>query len=243
MTPVAGFSVAQYPLWMLGCLLGEDWLHEDVLNSLLEMLYFTTAIASGEKVPSSLFLPTSFYTNARLLYHADQRQYSSNLHALRLRLQETVVTDLSSIACIDNHYSSFYDPNSNLLDYGDSMGHNPPSDLIPILKWVIYGLDSTEFVQPERFRDTEIARQGPYSGSCGIASLNLLECRANSRTPRWTCETSKFFRNKALVDLIEYHCVALGKGVRLRHSLLAWCTDLNLSRAMSIGWSLAYQST
>ncbi|KAJ7820498.1 hypothetical protein B0H13DRAFT_1466184, partial [Mycena leptocephala] len=37
---IFGFSVSDFPLRKLSCLLGEEWLHEDVLNALAELLYF-----------------------------------------------------------------------------------------------------------------------------------------------------------------------------------------------------------
>ncbi|KAJ7111210.1 hypothetical protein C8R46DRAFT_874536, partial [Mycena filopes] len=56
--PVAGFQVTQFPLWTLGCLLGETWLEEDVVNALLELLYLKNAIATTND-PSFIALPTS----------------------------------------------------------------------------------------------------------------------------------------------------------------------------------------
>ena len=35
-----GFYVAEFPLWQLGCLLQENWLEEDILNCMAELLYF-----------------------------------------------------------------------------------------------------------------------------------------------------------------------------------------------------------
>ncbi|KAJ7159154.1 hypothetical protein C8R43DRAFT_882168, partial [Mycena crocata] len=37
---IRGFHVTAFPLWKLSCLLCEEWLHEDVLNALAELLYF-----------------------------------------------------------------------------------------------------------------------------------------------------------------------------------------------------------
>ncbi|KAJ7431673.1 hypothetical protein B0H11DRAFT_1667258, partial [Mycena galericulata] len=56
---IFGFHVTNFPLWKLSCLLGEEWLHEDVLNALSELLYFSTAARSDDHHPSILILPTS----------------------------------------------------------------------------------------------------------------------------------------------------------------------------------------
>ncbi|KAJ7867176.1 hypothetical protein B0H14DRAFT_2347043, partial [Mycena olivaceomarginata] len=56
--PIFGFHVTDFPLWKLSCLLGEEWLHEDVLNALAELLYFSLAANSPSGAPSTLVLPT-----------------------------------------------------------------------------------------------------------------------------------------------------------------------------------------
>ncbi|KAJ6469920.1 hypothetical protein C8R45DRAFT_787522, partial [Mycena sanguinolenta] len=56
--PIFGFCVTDFPMFKLSCLLGEAWLHEDVLNALAELLYFTQAVTSSSEFPSTLILPT-----------------------------------------------------------------------------------------------------------------------------------------------------------------------------------------
>ncbi|KAJ7192029.1 hypothetical protein GGX14DRAFT_328842, partial [Mycena pura] len=56
---IFGFHFTNFPLWKLSCLLGEEWLHEDVLNALSELLYVSTAARSDDDHPSILILPTS----------------------------------------------------------------------------------------------------------------------------------------------------------------------------------------
>ncbi|KAJ7931974.1 hypothetical protein B0H13DRAFT_1857390 [Mycena leptocephala] len=56
---IFGFHVSDFPLWKLSCLLGEEWLHEDVLNALAELLYFMTVAESGAIDPPVAILPTS----------------------------------------------------------------------------------------------------------------------------------------------------------------------------------------
>ncbi|KAJ7163203.1 hypothetical protein C8R46DRAFT_1281573, partial [Mycena filopes] len=57
--PIFGFCVTTFPLWMLACLLEEQWLHEDVLNALAELMYFSHAAASDPNTPSTLIFPTT----------------------------------------------------------------------------------------------------------------------------------------------------------------------------------------
>ncbi|KAJ6552431.1 hypothetical protein DFH09DRAFT_875307, partial [Mycena vulgaris] len=57
-SPIFGFCVTNFPLWKLSCLLGEEWLHEDVLNALAEFLYFSQATLSISGIPSTLIPPT-----------------------------------------------------------------------------------------------------------------------------------------------------------------------------------------
>ncbi|KAJ7208123.1 hypothetical protein B0H12DRAFT_972187, partial [Mycena haematopus] len=56
--PIFGFCVTDFPMFKLSCLLGEEWLHEDILNALAELMYFTQAAISPSEYPSTLILPT-----------------------------------------------------------------------------------------------------------------------------------------------------------------------------------------
>ncbi|KAJ6482221.1 hypothetical protein C8R47DRAFT_982192, partial [Mycena vitilis] len=56
--PIFGFCVTDFPLWKLSCLLREEWLHEDVLNALAELLYFSQAANSSLDTPPTLVFPT-----------------------------------------------------------------------------------------------------------------------------------------------------------------------------------------
>ncbi|KAJ7672935.1 hypothetical protein B0H17DRAFT_910645, partial [Mycena rosella] len=56
--PISGFQITQFPLWKLKCLLGETWLEEDVVNSLLELSYLRKTMHSTAD-PSLIILPTS----------------------------------------------------------------------------------------------------------------------------------------------------------------------------------------
>jgi hypothetical protein len=66
-TPIAGFHVMEFPLWKLGCLLNKEWLEEDILNAMVELLYFRIAVMA--KDINFLYLPTLTFNNARQLYN------------------------------------------------------------------------------------------------------------------------------------------------------------------------------
>jgi hypothetical protein len=65
--PLAEFNVTQTLIYMLGCLLGECWAEEDVLNACAEMIYYRQAALFLDEEPSFSFLPTSFFNNCRIL--------------------------------------------------------------------------------------------------------------------------------------------------------------------------------
>ncbi|KAJ7683177.1 hypothetical protein B0H17DRAFT_1205244 [Mycena rosella] len=58
-TPICSFQVTAFALWKLACLLGETWLEEDIVNALLEIIYFHEAMQSSTD-PLAIILPTSF---------------------------------------------------------------------------------------------------------------------------------------------------------------------------------------
>jgi hypothetical protein len=119
--PISGLTVTNFPLWKLGCLLGENWLEEDVANALSELLYFRHGAASTDVKPTTLFLPTSFFTDSCYLYHQKSRCYSQNLVALRGRLRGTNVQSMSILHCDGNHYSA-YNYQAGIMEYGDTRG-------------------------------------------------------------------------------------------------------------------------
>ncbi|KAJ7447813.1 hypothetical protein FB451DRAFT_1054229, partial [Mycena latifolia] len=58
--PIQGFQVAQYPLYKLFCLLDENWVEDDIGDSISELAYLRLAAWGSPGVnPPSLFLPTS----------------------------------------------------------------------------------------------------------------------------------------------------------------------------------------
>lgn len=209
---IAGFSVAKYPLWELGCLLNENWLEEDLLNSLLELLYFQNAAQLGEASP--LFLPTSFFNDAKHLSSQSHHEYSPNMVALRDRLFIATPPAISTVSCIDGHFSGYYINSNGHLEHGDSMGFSADPEVLPIFQWILAGLDA-KFTVPHVVAKGGISRQGPGSGSCGIATYNYLELCTSSNTASWSDQASPLFRDDALSKLLAYHFTAINKGVSL----------------------------
>lgn len=169
--PICGFS-ASCSLWNLVCLLDEEWLYDDVLNCLSELLYFRHAVtASGP--PLFLFLPTRFIENARLLFSI-LADYSCELLAFRRRVEECPFVSFGFIAENAGHYSSYFcDGSSQILEHADSLHHRPAPDILDTINWVLAGVSA-----PKKLYTEFIARQpgaGIGSGSCGVASYNYIE--------------------------------------------------------------------
>lgn len=216
-TQISGFAIARYPLWTLGCLLDEDWLEEDVLNSMLELQYFRHAARSTDHSP--IFLPTSFFTDAKRLFMRSPQQYSLNIIALRNRISSAIPCALSAVTCIDGHFSGHYSDLNGCLEHGDSMGLLAAPEFLPIIQWVLAGLNTTVVI-PRSVTETRISLQGPGSGSCGIAAENFVASRVDSKPPNWSHGNSPLFRDQALLNLLVYHFTAANKGVSLSLILL-----------------------
>ncbi|KAJ7123891.1 hypothetical protein C8R43DRAFT_840170, partial [Mycena crocata] len=204
-SPIFGFCVTDFPLWKLSCLLGEEWLHEDVLNAVAELLYFTQAVASPYGTPSTLILATHFLNDAKYLFAQSPRFFSPNLIAIRRRLEQTVVEQIFSFSCALNHHSVYNATDSTKLRFGDSLNVNSDTGVLPVLQWVLGG---TGFTVPVSVAASTVLRQGPGSGSCGVAALNFVERKLDPEVGTWSTEMSPFFRNRALRDLILYHVTA-----------------------------------
>ncbi|KAJ7843987.1 hypothetical protein B0H14DRAFT_2358824 [Mycena olivaceomarginata] len=101
---IRGFYGADFPLWKLSCLLQEEWVHDDVLNALAELLYFQQAALADTSLPSTLILPTHFLNDARYLFDKSPRLLSANLAALRCRIERTSVDKIFALNCSSNHF-------------------------------------------------------------------------------------------------------------------------------------------
>lgn len=182
-------------------------MHEDVLNALAELLYFTQAADSPSATlwPSTLILPTHFLSDAKYLFDQSTPNFSPNLTALRRRLETTSVDKVFAFNCHSNHYSTYKATLSLGLKYGDSMRLKPDANVLSILQWFLSG---TGFTVPSSVEPSNVAFQGTNSGSCAIAALNFVETDLDTEVGQWNTSTSPFFRNRALRDLIIYHLTA-----------------------------------
>ena len=97
------------------------------------------------------------------------------------------------------HITSVFD------DHGDSLHQPPTDDILGIISWVITGLGHPPV---EIICEGTISRQGGLNGgewSCGIATLNFIECYSNDDLCQWEGSNSYLFQNLALQNLICYH--------------------------------------
>ena len=133
LSPIQGLSTNNVPLWRLATLLMEHWMDVDLFNALVEISYFKhqakiSLLPSDTAIPSSLFLPTPFLSDAQRHYHRQPQQYTTEINDLRQRLLFTTVKSIYITSIFDDHYYTAYVYNigSTTIDHGDSL-HQPPA--------------------------------------------------------------------------------------------------------------------
>ncbi|KAJ7278784.1 hypothetical protein C8J57DRAFT_1059407 [Mycena rebaudengoi] len=52
LSAIRGLRGSTFPLWKLSCLLREEWLHEDILNALAELMYFQMQLGRLNGIPA-----------------------------------------------------------------------------------------------------------------------------------------------------------------------------------------------
>jgi hypothetical protein len=208
-SPINGFYSTKFPLWKLGYFLGEEWLQDEVLDALAELVYFKAAITTSSvpdsTAPTFLYLPTSLFNEARVLFHGTaKRQYGPNLEALRQRIQCTTIDHIGFLDYNTNHYSGYILTAFQHLQHGDSLHRAPAKDILPILEWILSGLDtgSPGVAEPGIM---DLQGRGGGDGSCAIAAHNFIACVADSTLNRWTSPTSRDVRDQLLRELCIYH--------------------------------------
>ncbi|KAF7293814.1 hypothetical protein HMN09_01177200 [Mycena chlorophos] len=212
---IAGFHVSRSAVWDLSCIVDEDWLTDDVVNLRLEQMYYMCAAETPGEDPAALLLPVQFFVDARTQHTAGDSQYPAEITALRRRLASGSVESLGFISWTDSHYSATCKSLEESFNFGDSLHRDPPSDMLPILRWVFAGL---EYFAPRpgqtRIATGTIDRQSSKHGhgSCGPAALNYIEMSLGLQgSKRWKANKATAFRNSLLQHLLVYHLVAKKK--------------------------------
>ncbi|KAJ7763798.1 hypothetical protein B0H16DRAFT_1718439 [Mycena metata] len=200
---IFGFHVTDFPLWKLGCLLGEELLHEGALNALTELLFFSTAAVSHDVDPTTIILPTSVLRDARYLYAQSPRLLSSNLDDLHTRLRSTRIHRLYALDCISNHYSSYRDNTpSKVLDHADSLNASDGTQVLPVLQWILSGTGRSI---PGAVGSAGTAQQSAGSGSCGIAALNFIQSPERCKMD-WSDQPPVSASSSARPSAVPSHC-------------------------------------
>lgn len=203
--PIHGFKLADFPLWKLGTLLGENYVDEDVMNTLSELLYLRQAAFSPLDGPGFLFFPTFFMGNANF-QNGDVG--GPTVQAIRERLNALPITiqAIAFLACVDNHYTGYYYDRTT-LEFVDTLG-GASSITETALAAFQQLLEGINLPQVTFISAGESARQGPGSGSCGIGAFAWIERKINPSSIPWTNETSSLFRDRALADLILFNMLS-----------------------------------
>ena len=211
-SPINGFHTTKFPLWKLGYFLDEEWLQDEVLDGLAELTYFKAAATATpndtSRPPTFLYLPTSILREARALFsQTGGRDYGPNIRALHQRIQSTTVTHIGFLDCGVNHYSAYLLTAFRHLQHGDSLHRVPASDILPILQWILAGLE-TESPAVIESGIMDLQGRDGGDGSCAIAAHNFIACAADSALNRWTSPNSRKVRDQLLHELCIYHEVA-----------------------------------
>ncbi|KAJ7199579.1 hypothetical protein GGX14DRAFT_572606 [Mycena pura] len=108
---VQGFCVAQFPLWKLSCFLKEEWLHEDIVNVLAELMYFRYAVL-----------------------RVSPRPFQESIGPPKPSFENDYILD-----CFGNHYSTYEPTSSGDLEHSDSLHHVPDQTVVEIFDWLLPG--------------------------------------------------------------------------------------------------------
>lgn len=203
-TPISGFQVTTFPLSQLGCLCSENYIEEDVVNALSELLYFRLAVKTCyPKDPDFLFFPTLFLGNATNLSDAGV-PVKLVLQLLQERVNAMSSVKLAYLSCNNDHYAAYrYDMMT--LDHGDSLDGGPMDIALSAINAVLAG---SAFSSLTAVHKGTISQQGFWSLSCGIAAFNFVEAWIDPSVPHWENSSSDAFREQYLADLLRYHFIA-----------------------------------
>lgn len=201
LAPAKGFHL-RFTLSRLQCLLGENYLWDEIIAAGCEMYYYRAAAADNSTTSPVLVFPTSFYQS--LLYHYDSGTLNANIARIRERLAEDINQGFDLIVGDGVHYTYFrYSKIPGQLVMHDSSGLVPLADILPLVRWLLTG---TGLPSPTTIEIEDGPRQGFQSGSCGIACLSLVEQRLYPNAPVWNGDgSSPALRRRLLEDIINWH--------------------------------------
>jgi len=215
LSPIQGFFITKFPVWELGYLLDESWLHEDALNALMELVYLghhalaTLQLHPTIQQPNSLILPSSFLSDAHRVYSTQSPQFTAEMLNLRECFRCTEILNVIIPSITGNHFVGYiYHLGMSTVQHADSLGRAPEPDVLPILQWVFAGVHEIPIIQ---IKSINVAQQGGGNGgngSCGFATLNSLEHSIDPSISPWNGPMSTIFRNSAIEDLILYNYIA-----------------------------------
>lgn len=185
------------------CLLGENQLWDEFISAGCEMSYYRAAAANNSTISPVLVFPTTVYQS--LLYQFESGTLSSNTIRIRQRLSAAANQGFDLIVGDGTHYTHFrYIKTSGRLIMSDSSGLPPLSNILSLVRWLLSG---TGLPAPTMIDIIENGpRQGPLSGSCGIACLSLVEQRLYPEAPVWNGDgESSALRRRLLEDIFSWH--------------------------------------
>jgi hypothetical protein len=204
---VPGLFGAHIRLAELGCLLDQNWLKEDVLNAMFEILHMRLA-TEGTGEAQFLTLPTHFYrdvaqvlgTSTSTVHH----QFTPELYALNMRLVAWGWSSVTYIVHENDHYSlCHYVRGSGTIRHFDTLGRPPPCHATLALSWILQ--DVPDEVSTLQIQSIPVPHQG-YTGrgSCGVGAFAHAIRASSPDTPVFTGVTSHLWRDTILRDLLLY---------------------------------------
>jgi len=244
LSSIQGFFVTKFPMWELGYLLDESWLHEDALNALMELVYLrhyalaALQLHSTIQQPNSLILPSSFLSDARRVYSAQSPQFMTEMLNLRERFRHAEILNVTIPSISGNHFVGYiYHPGMSTIQHADSLGRAPEPDVLPILQWVFAGVHEIPIIQIESINVSQQGGRNGGDGSCGFATLNSLERSIDPSISSWNGPMSTIFRNSALEDLILYNYIARAFNVSFLEPVLDGFAPENALESRACGFN------
>lgn len=185
----------------LSSLLDENYVWDDIIDGCAEI---TQARQARLGITDRAWISSAFLHSATQLYEQTPRVYNQNLADVRYLVQSGRVTEFFVVHISDSHASVYRWSRTQLLGFGDSLGHAPLPRVIDIMNWVLEGLDVPRLTG---FIPIDIPHQPDNSGSCVIACCNVVQRALGTASDIWTHSLSYAFRARMIVDFVKYHAI------------------------------------